>query len=248
MGWARATDMPVAFGRVSRHARHWMTVGGVPSQNSAPVPTKPMDPRTPAFVLCVCAVVSLVATFSKNWASAGRGIGIGPTGMEACLGSVCRDIAWRNISGGIQVLAVLSLLAGIAAAGACAAFGGLFLANKHDKIPAVRLGNLVLGVAAGVMAVFEIRILAEGQISISWAVFPALASVVTAGVMLRKLEPHVVRPVPRAAVPSVALPIATTLPSAPQFQAPPSCPRCGTRLSFVTDKQRWFCVRDQEYV
>ena len=228
-----------------------MTVGDVPAN---------MDPRTPAFVLCVCAVVIAIGTLSKNWVTAGLGIGVGPTGVEACLGSVCRGLSWRGISRDIPVFATISLVAGITAAVACGLFGVLVLAERRNKLPAVRRAKLALAIAALAMFVFELRLLLEGhEVSVSWAGVPILASVLTGAVMLRKLAPHlhqapltgVRRLAPSqaiAVIPIVTMPAIPTLPTGPQLQAPPSCPRCGTRLAFIPDKQRWFCVREQEYV
>ncbi|MDB4953389.1 MAG: hypothetical protein JWO36_958 [Myxococcales bacterium] len=205
-----------------------------------------MDPRTPAFVLCVCAIVILVAIFTKSWATAGKGIGLGPSGVEVCFGfgAACHDMPWRGLSGDIAVFATFALISGIAAAIACAGFGGLFLATRQDKLPQVKLGKYALVTSAVAMTVFEIRVLAAGH-DLSWGVFPALASVVTGIVMLRKLAPHlrVERPIAMA----IAPPIPQPAPVAASAETR-SCPRCGTRLAYISEKQQWFCVREQEYV
>jgi hypothetical protein len=197
----------------------------------------------------VCALVIFIGAFSNSWVTAGRGMGIGPTGVEICFGQVCKTHGWRGVAGDIQVFGTLSLIGGIVAAAACVAFGGLFLANKRDKLPAVKIANGAFGFAIAAMAVFEMRLVtSNSDMTIGWSVFPALAGLIMAGVMLRKLAPHLQRPSEIGATP-MPMTVSPTLPSGPYVDPkPPSCPRCGTPLTFVQGQQRWFCVREQDYV
>ena len=160
-------------------------------------PSKPLDAKTIAFILLGCALLILIATVTKSWGTGGGGrrggVGIGPLGLEACMGSMCQSIPWSAAKGGmgsdIQVFAILSALTGFAAVAAAATFGGMIVAGKTAKLPPIKLAMGVFGAAAFSMTFFAMRVATSiKQVSISWSAFVGLAGVITGGVMLRKLQ------------------------------------------------------------
>jgi hypothetical protein len=155
------------------------------------------DPaRNFAFALLGCAVLILVGTFNHSWLTAkGGDAGIGPLGAEVCMRGICRSIGWGMISGDIQLFGTLSLIGGIAAALAAAAYGGAFIADRRDKLPAVKVANIVFGLSAFATTFFLLRMLTDGKgLSISWGAFPSIGGIIVAGAMLKKLAPHLKSP------------------------------------------------------
>ncbi len=140
-------------------------------------------------MLLGCGVAILIAIFTKSWAT-GRGgdVGVGPLGVEACFRGICRDVGWGNVDGDIKAFGYLSIITGLGAAAMCGVYGGMLLANKRNKLPPYKLGNIALGAGAFAMTFFTVRLLGESEASISWSPLLGIGGVITAGVFLRKLK------------------------------------------------------------
>ena len=201
---------------------------------------KQADPRTIAFALCGAALPILIGTLSSSWVTGPHGSAIGPTGPEVCLGTFCRGVPWGDGLLGAELLAIVALVAGLAAVAACVGFGGLYLAGRTAKLPKTVHARRIFAAAVVCFVGFEARLLALDGMSLSWAPFFATAGVVAGFVLLRKLAPHLL-PAPPVA------PIMKTLPTGEHVR-PATCPKCGTIMTFDSAKQKWFCLRDQEYV
>jgi len=251
---------------------------GAPMQQR---PAQPADPaRTAAIMVLVAGVLIVAATISKSWFGAterGAGIHIGPLGAEVCMmGGACADtsIPSGKLGGDIEIMMMLAALAGFVSAAGCAWFGFFALTGKKDKLPPVKLLQLVLGVASFSFAYFTIRMLTKQELKElgpSWAMFVGIGGVILGSVGVLRLKPHL----PNAGAsafsalpwqqqqqqPHGQQPVQGQQPyGQPPMQQPPMqqqqppaaashpCPRCGQPLVFVQQYQRWFCQREQQYV
>jgi len=147
-------------------------------------------------MLVIAAVLILVGTFSKNWITGGRGsrdVHIGPMGIEACMSSVCVPVPSGavHLDSDIEIIMVLAMISGFAAAGAAGTFGGMAFAGKRHAPFAPKIANIAFGLAAFSMTFFLIRMISEKG-DISWAGFPAIGGVILAGIGLKKLTPFLV--------------------------------------------------------
>jgi hypothetical protein len=245
-------------------------------------PAQPSDPaKTAAIMVLVAGVLIVAATISKSWFGAterGAGIHLGPLGAEVCVvGGVCADtsIPAGKLGGDIEVMMMLAALAGFVSAAGCAWFGFAALTGKKDKLPPVKLLQIVLGIASFSFMYFAIRVLTKGELkelSPSWAMFVGIGGVILGSVGVLRLKPHLptagasaFAPLPwqQQQQPYGQPPVQGQPPmqgqpqpgygqqppmQQPQQSATHACPRCGQPLVFVQQYQRWFCQREQQYV
>jgi hypothetical protein len=170
-------------------------------------------------VLLGCAVLILVGTFNHSWITAkGGSAGIGPLGVQICMGGMCKGVGWGKIGSDISLFGTLSIIGGIAAALVAGGYGGAYVAGMRDKLPSIKVANVVLGLAAFSTTFFLFRLLSEGRGggSISWGGFPSIGGILVTGAMLRKLAPFL-KVLP-------AYPSGPTMPSDPPAPPPPLPP------------------------
>ncbi len=229
-----------------------------------------MDAKKIGLVLAGCAIAILIGLLTKSWATgrAGR-IGVGPLGIEACIESLCRSVAWgeARIATDIRIFAYLSLITGIAAALAAGVFGGLAFTGRRDKLPTYKLGLYPLSAAAFAMAFFALRLIMDAdEVSAGWSPLFGIGGVITAGIFLRKLRDlwpegatvpmswgtaphHPPTGQPPEEPPPDGQPAAygQSPPAAAPAPVAQRCPHCSGSLVFVAQYQRWFCERCQQY-
>jgi hypothetical protein len=172
---------------------------------------RPGDPaRTAAIMLVVAAGLTFIGLVSKSWVTASAGmrdisVNIGPLGVEACMGSVCRDAPMNKMPGDVELIRFVALIPGFASVAAGAAFGGLTLAGKRDKIPvAPKVAQIVFGIASFAFVAFIVRIFSEGGHGLGpgWAMFAGIAGVVVGSIGIKKLAPFVGSSMPGATMSS----------------------------------------------
>jgi hypothetical protein len=202
-----------------------------PPPAAAPAAARPFDPKVTTYVLGGSALAILIGIFTRSWMT-GRGGsgGVGPLGVEFCSGrGICRDVGWKGVAGDIEFVGYLTLLGGLAAAGAAAYMAFLVFTNTPNRFPKFKLINGVFGVAAFATTFFAIRLLIEfsKQASISYSPIFAIGGVITAGVFLRKLRPY------WPGEGFAPWPVATRAPAmgAPPFGAPGMPPPGGPPMS-----------------
>jgi hypothetical protein len=225
---------------------------------------------------------------------------IGPLGGHSCFGKdKCEDMSWakmdpdpdkdsdedmgddsegssaredKTMPNDLAIEAKLVLIFGLLGA-ALSAVAGIMALTGQLRPPVVKLGKIGVAVAAGVIVLFEMRLLTGqlfpdmgGSITFSrmpsYSFFLALAGVVGAGIMLfgpASRHAGAAGPAMGIAGPFAQQPYAQQGGPFPQaapypqpYQAPPPpsypCIRCQTPLTFVAQYQRWFCTRCQQYV
>jgi hypothetical protein len=179
-----------------------MSVPGMPPSSQppgygGPPRPAPSDPaKTAAMMLGGAALLLLIGVFNKSWFSASEEfvkISFGPTGAEACFQGSCRSTSDFDGPDVVPLLQFAVIIGGLAAAAAAGMYGGLFLANKKDKIPTQiqpKFVNIAFGVAGAGSVGLLIRVMAEGKgMGLSWGWVPALAGVALAWVGYQRLLP-----------------------------------------------------------
>lgn len=174
---------------------------------AAPGPARPADPaKSAAITLVVAAGLMAIALFSKNWIGASGGYGdakvhIGPMGVEVCgVAGVCVDTGGKGMPGDVELIMMIALISGFAAAALAGWFGGAALGGKKDKLPDPKIAQIAFAAAIGSFLIFVIRIFAEGGSGIGpgWAMFPGIGGAITANIGLSKLKPHLPARMPGA--------------------------------------------------
>ncbi|HUS33501.1 MAG TPA: hypothetical protein VMZ53_33595 [Kofleriaceae bacterium] len=171
---------------------------GYPHQMQPVQPAQPQDPaKTASYMLVGACVLLLIGTFSKSWFGASEGdvsAHFGPMGAEACFHGSCHESGFDGPDV-VPLLQIVALLGGVASAAAAGMFGGMYLANKKDKIPPAvqyRFVPIIFGIAAVGFVGFFLRVVSEGSskgMGISWAWVPAFAGVVLAYLGFQRLLP-----------------------------------------------------------
>jgi hypothetical protein len=237
-------------------------------QTKTPIPNQNL-----AIAMLVCAVAILIATFSHSWVTWKEGGsesgGIGPMGAEFCGRGDrgCMSPSWSMLEskrvgmpGDISIWATLSVIGGLAAAGAAGLCGAMILTRKPEKVP-VKPVRYAFSAAAGVMALFAMRLLTATikiNLGLSWGTVLGLGGVIAAAAIFQtKLAPWLstLAPAQATALPGggpFQLPVGQMpgqqMQPPPAMQAAPPCPRCQRPLVFVAQYQRWFCEGCKDYV
>lgn len=156
-----------------------------------------IDPkiRNLAIGLFVLALLVLIGIFTSSWATAserGGSAGVGLTGLEACFRDTCKTISWSDSKAPFDftLFGYLGILGGLAAAAGAVAMGVFAMTNKPNKVPA-NIFNIVLGVSAGAMLLFFIRVMTHKELkglSISYSGILAIGGVVGIFVVSKMLR------------------------------------------------------------
>ncbi len=143
--------------------------------------TTRVQPKHLAVGLFGIAGLLLIATFTRNWFSAGDG-GLGLFGMKFCRGGHCEGRTWFSVPHApisIVLLSALGLIAGCLSA--------VFLAQTavmvhHGRLDDSHLSRVktALGLTGAVAIIFLIRIYGEDHrgLHLGWSAIVALASVI----------------------------------------------------------------------
>lgn len=239
---------------------------GYPPQGGPPAAANPA--QTAGIILLVCAAAIAIGTFTKSWMSASEGdesIGVGLWGVKVCEDDEgCQSISWGDAGdrtpGDIKIFGPFGFLAGLAAAGAAAAAGGMALSRNTGKIPnKVILG--IFGAASFAQTFFLVRLMTEDKLSrgmsISYSGILSIGGLIAAGIVFKQML------APQINAAKGLLPAATAMGGgyAPPMGAPPmggqppvaaaatmTCPRCQGQATFVAQYNRHFCNACQQYV
>jgi len=232
-----------------------------PGQPAAASPSNPA--QLAGIISAVCAVLLLVALFTKGWAHASEGhlsIHAGILGFEGCGEGHCESEGWDkaarqlNIPSDVSGVRILGLLAGLAAVGALATIAGLCLTRNPQKVPVGPL-QFVLALASASLTWFAVRLaMSDEDVNFgpSWGAFVGIGAIVVGGIVLRTI----VKPLARAGAQPVAgaMPYGQQQPQAMGYPPPPVaapagvCPRCNGPIEYVAQYQRYFCRRCNQYV
>jgi hypothetical protein len=147
-------------------------------------------------LVAVCAIVAVVATFSRHWIVNHDGDGVGPLGGIQCYEGTCEHFGWQryHAPADVELIGFLAVAAGVIA-GALGLVSAL-QAIRRRPAPLARTAT-AFTVAAIVMAAFAVRTLMAvtlgGGLDADWAGFAALGSLVVGRVVLGLLTRRVAR-------------------------------------------------------
>lgn len=231
--------------------------------------------------MLVMALLIAIGAFTHSWATQSvedSWYGVGLLGLKAssCYEGECREdsMSWGEMDdrGGddknadVKFTGYLGFLGALAAMILCVVAGGMVLASNLRKVPTVAV-TVVLGVAAGAMMLFLIRVLtkegSDNELKLGYSGILAIGGAI-GGVILSQvgLAPAIRRERQQLGMgggyPQQPMPMGYPQQPMPMGypQQPPmvmqqplatACPRCNGPLQYVAQYQRNFCPACQQY-